>query len=43
MVAAIGVAVGLRAYVLALIGTLLALVVLEAYRWAERHITRDAR
>jgi putative Mg2+ transporter-C (MgtC) family protein len=36
MVAAIGVAVGCHAYVLAVIGTVLALIVLEGYRWIER-------
>lgn len=39
MVAAIGVAVGVRAYPLAIIGTLLALVVLEGYRWVERFLS----
>lgn len=39
MVAAIGVAVGVRAYSLAIIGTLLALVVLEGYRWVERFLS----
>jgi putative Mg2+ transporter-C (MgtC) family protein len=41
MVAAIGVAVGVRAYPLALIGTLLALLVLGAYRWLERVLASD--
>lgn len=36
MVAAIGVAVGCRAYPLAVAGTVLALLVLEGYRWIER-------
>jgi putative Mg2+ transporter-C (MgtC) family protein len=36
MVAAIGVAVGCRAYPLAVVGTVLALLVLEGYRWIER-------
>jgi len=36
MVAAIGAAVGVHAYWLAVIGTLLALLVLEGYRWVER-------
>jgi putative Mg2+ transporter-C (MgtC) family protein len=36
MVAAIGVAVGVNAYPLAAIGTVLALIVLEGYRWLER-------
>jgi len=35
MVAAIGVAVGCRAYTLAVTGAVLALVVLEGYRWIE--------
>jgi len=35
MVAAIGVAVGCRAYTLAITGAVLALVVLEGYRWVE--------
>src|SRR5262245_9099327 len=36
MVAAIGVAVGCRAYTLAVVGSVLALIVLEGYRWIER-------
>jgi putative Mg2+ transporter-C (MgtC) family protein len=36
MVAAIGVAVGVHAYALAGIGTALALIVLEVFRWMER-------
>jgi len=36
MVAAIGVAVGCQAYALAVIGSVLALIVLEGYRWIER-------
>jgi putative Mg2+ transporter-C (MgtC) family protein len=36
IVAAIGVAVGCRAYGLAVIGSVLALIVLEGYRWIER-------
>jgi len=36
MVAAIGVAVGVHAWGLAITGTILALVVLEGYRWVER-------
>lgn len=36
MVSAIGVTVGVRAYALAIIGTVLALIVLEAYRWLEK-------
>jgi putative Mg2+ transporter-C (MgtC) family protein len=39
MVAAIGVAVGVRAYGLAICGTLLALLVLEGYRWVERFLS----
>jgi putative Mg2+ transporter-C (MgtC) family protein len=43
IVSAIGVAVGCRAYTLAVIGTVLALVVLEGYRWIERMLApRDA-
>ena len=38
MVSAIGVAVGVRAYPLAITGTVLALVVLEGYRWVERFL-----
>jgi putative Mg2+ transporter-C (MgtC) family protein len=38
MVAAIGVAVGVHAYTLAAIGTVLALIVLEAFRWVERFL-----
>lgn len=36
MVAAIGVAVGVQAYPLAVVGAVMALVVLEGYRWLER-------
>jgi putative Mg2+ transporter-C (MgtC) family protein len=39
MVAAIGTTVGVHAYSLAIIGTVLALVVLEGYRWVERWLT----
>jgi putative Mg2+ transporter-C (MgtC) family protein len=39
IVAAIGVAVGCRAYPLAVIGAVLALVVLEGYRWIEHLLT----
>ncbi len=42
MVAAVGVAVGVRAYPLALIGTVLALLVLEGYRWLERVLAPEA-
>ncbi len=41
MVAAIGVAVGVHAWGLAVTGTVLALVVLEGYRWIERRVSRD--
>ncbi len=36
MVAAIGVSVGVHAYPLAAIGSVMALIVLEGYRWLER-------
>lgn len=36
MVAAVGVAVGVKAYPLAAIGAVMALLVLEGYRWLER-------
>lgn len=39
MVASIGVAVGVHAYGLAVIGTVLALIVLEGYRWVERFLS----
>ena len=39
MVAAVGVAVGVHAYPLAVIGTLFALIVLEGYRWVERFLS----
>ena len=42
MVAAIGVAVGCRAYTLAVTGAVLALVVLEGYRWIE-HLLAGGR
>jgi putative Mg2+ transporter-C (MgtC) family protein len=38
MVAAIGVAVGVHAYSLAVIGTVLGLIVLEFFRWVERFL-----
>jgi putative Mg2+ transporter-C (MgtC) family protein len=38
-VAAIGTAVGVHAYLLALVGTMLTLVVLEGYRWIERWLS----
>jgi len=41
MVAAVGVAVGVHAYPLAAIGAVMALVVLEGYRWLERMTDRD--
>src|ERR1041384_7580388 len=36
-----GVAVGVRAYPLAVIGAVMALIVLEGYRWLERMTDRD--
>ncbi|MBI5710527.1 MAG: MgtC/SapB family protein [Candidatus Eisenbacteria bacterium] len=39
MVAAVGVAVGVHAYVLAIVGTVLALVILEWFRWVERWLS----
>lgn len=39
MVAAIGVAVGVGAWSLAITGTVLALIVLEGYRWIERRLS----
>ncbi len=41
MVAAIGVAVGVHAYALGVIGSVLALIVLEGFRWAEKRILPD--
>lgn len=41
MVAAIGVAVGVHAWSLAITGTVLALLVLEGYRWVERRISSE--
>ena len=38
MVAAIGTAVGVHAYMLSIVGTVLALVVLEGFRWLERFL-----
>jgi putative Mg2+ transporter-C (MgtC) family protein len=38
MVAAIGVSVGVHAYSLAVVGTILALVVLEGFRWVEKFL-----
>jgi putative Mg2+ transporter-C (MgtC) family protein len=42
MVAAIGTAVGVHSYALASIGTVLALIVLEVYRWVERWLSPDS-
>ena len=42
MVAAIGVAVGVHAYSLAVIGTVLALIVLEGFRWVERFLSPES-
>jgi putative Mg2+ transporter-C (MgtC) family protein len=42
MVAAIGVAVGVHAYTLAIIGTVLALIVLELFRWVERFLSAES-
>jgi putative Mg2+ transporter-C (MgtC) family protein len=39
MVAAIGTTVGVHAYLLAIVGTVLALIVLEGYRWVERWLS----
>jgi len=39
MVAAIGTTVGVHAYGLAVIGTVLALIVLEGFRWVERFLS----
>jgi putative Mg2+ transporter-C (MgtC) family protein len=41
MVAAIGVSVGVKAYPLAAIGSVFALIVLEGYRWLERMTDHD--
>jgi putative Mg2+ transporter-C (MgtC) family protein len=41
MVAAIGVAVGVGAWSLAITGTVLALFVLEGYRWIERRLSPE--
>lgn len=41
MVSAIGVAVGVKAYPLAAIGSVMALIVLEGYRWLERMTDSD--
>jgi putative Mg2+ transporter-C (MgtC) family protein len=42
MVAAIGVAVGVHAYALAGIGAVLALIVLEGFRWIEKFLSSGA-
>ncbi len=42
MVAAIGVTVGVHAYPLAVSATVMALLVLVGFRWAERHLARSA-
>ena len=42
IVAAIGVAVGVHAYPLAIISTILALIVLEGFRWVERFLSPDS-
>ena len=42
MVAAIGVAVGVHAYTLAVVGAVLALLVLEVFRWLERFFATDS-
>ena len=42
IVAAIGVAVGVHAYALAVTGTVLALVVLEGFRWVERFLAHES-
>lgn len=42
MVSAIGVAVGVHAYGLAIAGTVLALLVLEGFRWIERFLSTGA-
>ena len=42
MVSAIGVAVGVHAYALAIGATVLALIVLEGFRWVERFLSPDS-
>ena len=42
IVAAIGVAVGVHAYALAVIGTVLSLIVLEGFRWVEQFLSPDS-
>jgi putative Mg2+ transporter-C (MgtC) family protein len=41
IVSAIGVAVGVHAYALGGVGAVLALIVLEGFRWAEKKMIRD--
>jgi len=42
IVAAIGVAVGVHAYTLAIVSTVLSLIVLEGFRWVERFLSPDS-
>lgn len=42
IVAAIGVAVGVHAWTLAVVSTVLALIVLEGFRWVERFLSPDS-
>jgi putative Mg2+ transporter-C (MgtC) family protein len=42
IVAAIGVAVGVHAWSLAIVGTVLALIVLEGFRWVEKFLSPDS-
>ena len=42
MVAAIGVAVGVHAWTLAITGTVLTLIVLEVYRWIEKRLSPES-
>jgi putative Mg2+ transporter-C (MgtC) family protein len=42
IVSAIGTAVGVHAYMLAIVGTVLTLIVLEWYRWIERRVSPRA-
>jgi uncharacterized membrane protein YhiD involved in acid resistance len=42
MSSAIGVAVGVRAYTLAAAGTVLALIILEVFRWVEKWMAPEA-
>src|SRR5512132_3118566 len=41
MASAIGVAVGVKAYMLAVTGTVLALIILEVFRWVERFMAPE--